>query len=213
MSIFSKLFPIKSNTKKVGGMEDFMYLIRVYYQSVMAARLGITSLQALPDLRIFKQTLHVQTLNNKLGLGEKSRCQKMLMDLYNLPEYFFKEIDNSIKRNCKKPNDIRDYLLLFQSFTQELLMVVSNSMQWKLRIPGIFKKTLYSVIAQGINDILTKENWKDAALRRSVYNVRSYQNRLAYSQNWMTEFVFHVILLAKKEPKPKDADDTAKNSK
>lgn len=212
MSIFSKLISQKSNEKKVGGMEDFMYLIRVYYQSVMASRLGITNLQALPDLRIFKQTLHIQTIHNKLGLGEKSKCQTMLQNLYNLPDDFFQEIDDSIKKNCRKPNDIRDYLSLFQGFTQELLMAVSSSMQWKLRIPGIFKKTLRSVVAQGINDILTKDNWKDAALRKSVYNIRSYQQHLTYSSNWMTEFAYNVILLAKKEPKPKDADEKAKKS-
>ncbi len=212
MSIFSKLISQKSQEKKVGGMEDFMYLIRVYYQSIMASRLGITNLQALPDLRIFKQTLHIQTIHNKLGLGEKNKCQTMLQNLYNLPDDFFREIDNSIKQNCRKPNDIRDYLSLFQGFTQELLMAVSSSMQWKLRIPGIFKKTLRSVVAQGINDILTKDNWKDAALRKSVYNIRSYQQHLNYSSSWMTEFAYNVILLAKKEPKPKDADEKAKKS-
>ena len=68
MSIFSKLFGRKKETENiVGGMEDFMLLIRVYYQSSMAAQLGINNLGALPDLRIFKQTYHVATVNNKLG--------------------------------------------------------------------------------------------------------------------------------------------------
>ena len=119
----------------------------------------------------------------------------------------FKEIDNSIKTNCSKPNDARDYLFMFQGFTQELLMVVSNTMQWKLRIPNFFKNTLKKVIAQGIEDIFTKDNWKDAAVRKSVYSLRTYQKRLSYSTEWMTIFVFHVILLAKKEAKPKDVDE------
>ena len=63
---------------RVGGMEDFMSLIRVYYQAVMAANLGISNLAMLPDLRVFKQTMKVQTVNNKLGLGEKNKCKKML---------------------------------------------------------------------------------------------------------------------------------------
>ncbi len=211
MSFLSKIFGSKKEDgDKVGGMEDFMYLIRVYYQSVMAAKLGITSLQALPDLKIFKQTLHVQTVNNKLGLGEKNRCQKMLTELYRVPDAFFKEIDNSIKQNCHKVNDVRDYLFLFQGFTQELLMVISNTMQWKLRIPSVFKKTLRSVIETGVNDIFTKDNWKDAGVRKSVYNLRSYQKRLGYSQNWIVEFAYNVILLAKKEPKPKDTEEQKK---
>lgn len=211
MSILSKLFGSdKANKEKVGGMEDFMYLIRVYYQSVMASRLGITSLAALPDLRIFKQTLHVPTVNNKLGLGEKNRCQKMLTELYHMPDFFFQEIDNSIKKNCHKPNDVRDYLYLFQGFTQELLMVITNSLQWKLRIPSFFKKTLHTVVEQGIGDILNKENWKDAGIRKSVYGIRTYQTRLNYSAEWMTEFIYRVILLAKKEPKPKDVEEKKK---
>ena len=47
MNIFSKLFSKKQaeateETVRVGGMEDFMTLIRVYYQAVMAVQLGIT---------------------------------------------------------------------------------------------------------------------------------------------------------------------------
>ena len=62
---------------RVGGMEDFMTLIRVYYQAVMAANLGINNLAALPDLRLFKQTLHVPTVNNKLGLARNSSLKSM----------------------------------------------------------------------------------------------------------------------------------------
>ena len=77
MSFFSKLFGRKTNQVKIGGMEDYMTLVRVYYQASMASRLGISNLAVFPDLRVFKQTLKVPTVNNKLGLGEKKKCQKM----------------------------------------------------------------------------------------------------------------------------------------
>jgi len=55
MSLFSKLFGKKQaeaqETVRVGGMEDFMTLIRVYYQAVMASQLGITNINFLPDRR------------------------------------------------------------------------------------------------------------------------------------------------------------------
>ena len=89
-------------------MEDFMTLIRVYDQAVIAINLGITNLAFLPDLRIFKQTLHVSTVNNKLGIGEKNKCKKMLMDMYGMSDSFFKEIDASIKKNCRNQNDIKN---------------------------------------------------------------------------------------------------------
>ena len=78
MSFISKLFGKKEEGQKAGGMEDFMTLVRVYFQAVMAVDLGITNLAALPDLRIFKATLKVPTQNNRLGLAEKAKCKKML---------------------------------------------------------------------------------------------------------------------------------------
>lgn len=209
MGFLSKLYPHKENenAQKGGGMEDFMTLIRVYYQAAIACKVGITNLNALPDLRVFKQTLHVATVNNKLGQGEKQRCRKMLNEIYGMEDNFFKEIDESIKRNCKQIQDVQTYMYVFQGFSQDLMMVVSNTMQWKLRIPSIFKKTLYDVVEKGVNNILTKDNWKDDAVRKGVIGIRQYQKRLGYSQDWMTQYVYHIILLAKKEPRPKDSDE------
>ena len=58
MTIFDKLFKKKAQDN-IGGVEDFMILIRVYYQATIASHIGINNLAALPDLRVFKQTYHV----------------------------------------------------------------------------------------------------------------------------------------------------------
>ena len=92
MGLFN-FFKKKEKADRVGGMEDFMTLIRVYYQSVIAANVGITNIGMLPDLATFKRTLKVPTQNNKLGVAERSRCKKMLEQIYKLDELFFKEID------------------------------------------------------------------------------------------------------------------------
>ena len=83
MGFWNKIFG-KKDEQKVGGMEDFMTLIRVYFQAALAADLGITNLAALPDLRVFKSTLKVPTVNNKLGVGERSRCKNMLKSMYQM---------------------------------------------------------------------------------------------------------------------------------
>lgn len=104
MSIFSKLFGRKKTEDegaKVGGVEDFITLIRVYYQAVMAAQLGISNINALPEMAVFKRTLKIPTQNNKLGIAERSRCKKMLTEIYGIHDFFFKEIDASIKKHCK----------------------------------------------------------------------------------------------------------------
>ena len=44
----------------------------------MAANIGITNINMLPDLATFKRTLKVPTQNNKLGVGERNKCKKML---------------------------------------------------------------------------------------------------------------------------------------
>ena len=181
-----------------------MTLIRVYFQAVMAADLGITNMAALPDLRVFKTTLHVPTVNNKLGVGEKSRCKKMLKDIYNMDDDFFKEIDQSIKRRCRKLQDVQPYMLQFQVFTNDMLMLVTNLMKYKLRIPSLFKKTIYSATEQTVNDIFTKNDFSDAGVMKTAVGVRQLAARLGFSQQWTTRFVYQVVMLAKKEPRPKD---------
>lgn len=208
MGIFSKLFGKKQaeteETTRVGGMEDFMTLIRVYYQAVMASNMGISNINFLPDMAVFKRTLKIPTQNNKLGIAEKSRCKKMLVDIYGLSDGFFKEIDNSIKKNCKNVNDVKTYLFMFQGFSNDLMMVIGNLMQWKFRMPSVLKKMLYNMTQKAINDILTKNDWKDDSVRKTCINLRKYQHTLGYSAAWMTEYVYNIVLLAKKEPKPKE---------
>ena len=206
MSIFSRLFgkrQAEEETARVGGMEDFITLIRVYYQAVIASQLGISNINALPDMAVFKRTLKVPTQNNKLGVAEKARCKKMLAEIYGLSDSFFKEIDSSVKKNCKKMDDVRMYLIMFQGFSQDLMMVVGNLMQWKFRVPGIFKKMLYAMTEKTVHDIFTKNNFKDDSVRKTCGNIRQYQHALHYSESWITEYVYNIVILAKKEPKPK----------
>jgi hypothetical protein len=210
MGLFDFFKKKQQPTEKVGGMEDFMTLIRVYYQSVLAANLGITNIGMLPDLATFKRTLKVATQNNKLGVAERSKCKKMLEQLYGMSDNFFKEIDHSIKRNCKTVNDVRTYLFVFQGFNNDLMMLVSNLMQWKFRIPGVFHKLLYSMTEKVINDILTKNSWKDEATFKTVYAIRQQKERLGYSAEWMTQYVYKIVTLAKKEPRPKAGEEATK---
>ena len=127
-----------------------MTLIRVYFQSALAAQVGISNLAALPDMMAYKRSLHIATVNNKLGVGEKKACQKMMQDLYGISDTFFKEIDQSIKKNCKTQNDIPTYMYLFQGYTQDLMMLVGNQ--------------------------------------------------------WTNEYIYNIITLAKREPKPSQAE-------
>lgn len=202
MSIFSKLFGQNDQEQKIGGMEDFMTLIRVYFQAAMAADLGITNLAVLPDLRVFKSTLHVPTVNNKLGIGERSRCKKMIKDIYGLDESFCKEIDTSIRKNCKKMQDVQTYMIQFQNFTQDLMMLMGNLMKFKLRIPGFFKKALFTMTQKTVNDVFHKNDFNDAGVMKTVISIRKYNNRLGFSEIWVTNFVYKVVELAKKEPRP-----------
>ena len=206
---FFDFFKKKKDTERVGGMEDFMTLIRVYYQAAIAANVGITNISMLPDLATFKRTLKVPTQNNKLGVGEKGRCKKMIEELYGMNESFFKEIDASVKKNCKKIQDAQTFLFAFQGFNNDLMMLVGNLMKWKFRVPGFMHKLLHSMTEKIIDDILTKNNWKDEATFRTVYSVRQYKEKLGYSQEWMTEYVYKIITLAKKEPQ-NNMEDTEK---
>ena len=204
MGFLSKLFGKKNDQQKAGGMEDFMTLIRVYVQAVMAADLGITNMAALPDLRVFKTTLKVPTQNNKLGLAEKSKCKKMLKDIYGMDDDFTKEIDQSIRKRCKKPQDIQTYMYQFSGFTQDLMMLTGNLMKFKLRLPSFFKSAIRTMTEKTVNDIFTKNDFSDAGVMKTVVAIRQYASKLGFSQQWTTDFVYKVVMLAKKEPRPKE---------
>ena len=202
MEIFSKLFSKKDKEVKVGGMEDFMTLIRVYFQASLAANIGINNLGMLPDLRTFKATLHVPTLNNKLGLGEKNHCKKMMKEIYGLKDDFFKEIDMSIRKNCHKIQDVQPYMIQFQGFSQDLMMLMGNLMKFKLRLPSFMKKLLYSMTQKTVENLFVKNDYSDPSVIKAVMAIRQYEKRLGFSHKWITDFVFNVVMLAKKEPKP-----------
>ncbi len=180
-----------------------MTLIRVYYQAVMASQLGISNLAALPDLRVFKQTLKVPTVNNRLGQGEKKRCQRMLSEMYGISDGFFQEIDSSIKKRCRNITEVQPYFLVFQDFSQNLMMSMGQLMQWKLRLPSFFHKALYGMTQKTVHEVLTGNDWKDDAMRRSVAAVRKAQQRLGYSEEWIVEYSHKILMLAKKEPRNK----------
>ena len=208
MGFLTKIFSKKNENSRVGGMEDYMTLVRVYFQASMVANLGITNLAMLPDLRTFKATLHVPTVNNKLGLGEKAHCRKMMKQLYGTDDIFFKEIDQSLRKNCHKMQDVQTYMIQFQGFTQDLMMLMGNLMKFKLRLPSIFRKALYAMTEKTVNEIFNKNDYKDVAVMKAVGAIRQYNKRLGFSQQWVTQFVYQVVMLAKKEPKP--ADDEQK---
>ena len=210
MGFLSRLFGKKDEDNKAGGMEDYMQLVRVYFQASIPANVGITNLAMLPDLRVFKSTLHVQTVNNKLGLGEKNACRKMLKDIYGTDDNFFKEVDQSIRKNCRKMQDVQTYLVQFQGFTQDLMMLMGNLMKFKLRLPSMFKSALYKMTEKTIGEIFSKNDYTDPAVLKAVVAIRQYNHRLGFSQKWISDFVYQVVMLAKKEPKAADEDAAKK---
>lgn len=133
-----------------------------------------------------------------------------MKEIYNTDDYFLKEIDQSLKKNCRKLQDVQPYMVQFQGFSQDVLMLMGNLMKFKLRMPSFFKKSIYAMTEKTVNDIFNKNDYKDAGVVKTVLNIRQYNNRLGFSQKWITDFAYQVIMLAKKEPKPK-ADEQKKS--
>lgn len=208
--MFANLFKKNAGDEKaVGNVEDFVSLTRVYFQSVIAVNLGITNIRFLPDVANFKRLFKVATQGGKLGLAEKSASRKMLMQDYGLSEEFFREIDASVKKNCRTQNDVQSYLFMYQGFSSDLMMLMGNLMQWKFRMPSIFKKALRGMTEKTIHDVCNKAVWKKDDVHKTAMIVRQYKERLGYSEQWMTEYVYNIIMLAKKEPRKKDEEAKA----
>ena len=199
MSILSKLISKKEELEeKVRAKEEeYISLIRVYIQSVMAANLGITNIRMLPDLALYKRMLKIPTQSGRLGLAEKTASRKMLAQDYKLSDQFFSEIDASVRKLCKRQTDMQSFFAIFQGFTSDLLMAVSTDLQWKLRLPGFFKRLLRSIVANSVHDVLTKNKWKAVDVLKACRNVRSYNEKLNYSERWIVEYVFPIMMIAK----------------
>ena len=58
--------------------------------------------------------------------------------------------------------------------------------------------------AATVNDIFDKNDFTDPSVVKSVMAVRKYDARLGFSRKWISDFIFQVVMLAKKERKPKE---------
>ncbi len=210
MGIFSKLFNKGAENASSRNVEDFVSLTRVYFQSVIAVNVGITNIRFIPDVANFKRLFKVPTQGGRLGLGEKAASRKMLMQDYGLSENFFKEIDNSVKKHCRTQNEVQSYLFMYQAFSSDLMMLMGNLMQWKLRMPSIFKGAIRSMTEKTVHDVCTKSVWKKDDVHKTAMSVRQYKERLGYSEQWMSEYVYNIVILAKKEKGNKQAEDKEK---
>lgn len=205
MSFLTKLFKKKSdendqNTGK-GSVDEFASLIRVYYQAVIAINLGITNLNMLQDLALFKRMLKIPTQNNKLGIAERSKVIKILMQDYGLPQSFFTEIDQSIKKNCRNQQQVQTYFFQFQGFNNDLFMLMDSLMQIKFRFAMFFKKMLRAMTEKTVHDIMTKTEWKEVSEQKAAWKVRKYAETLGFSEQWISDYVYNILLLAKSDSK------------
>ena len=50
----------------------------------------------------------------------------------------------------------------------------------------------------------TKNDFTDAGVMKTVVAIRQYAQKLGFSQQWTTDFVYRVVMLAKKEKQPKE---------
>lgn len=198
MNIFKLFSKKKKEEKSTEEIENLMLLLRVYFQATIAAQTGFNNIKVLNDLRFFKQTYHIATLNNKIGLSEKKQCQKMLQSIYGFSDRFFSEIDSSMKKSCRTIQDFQPYMLKYQDFTQNILMLIPNLVGRKLAVLRFFPKLMKESINKSIHKILTQTDWKDPSTRIATIAVRKEQTSLRYSEAWICEFVNTIIPLGLK---------------
>ncbi|MDL2221769.1 hypothetical protein LJC35_04370 [Parabacteroides sp. OttesenSCG-928-N08] len=203
MSFISTLFKKKEQEEAATGrtVEEFMMLVRVYYQAVMAVNLGISNLNMLPDLSLFKRMLKVTTQGNKPGLAERSRVKKILMQDYGLQDYFFQEIDASVKKNCRTMQHVQPYFYQFQGFCTDLFNLIDSSMSLTFRASMLFKSLLRSQTEKMVHKIFTKTEWKEVSQQKAAWAVRKYAETLGYSEQWTTALVYNILVLAKESAK------------
>ena len=178
MGIFAKLFNKNSEEVSSKNVEDFVSLTRVYFQSVIAANLGITNIRFVPDVANFKRLFKIPTQGGRLGQAEKTASRKMLMQDYGISENFFKEIRCFRKKGiAARRMIVQGYLFMYQGFSNDLMMLMGNLMQWKFRMPSIFKGALRSMTEKTVHEVCTKTVWKKDDVHKTAMTVRQYKER------------------------------------
>ncbi len=86
--------------------------------------------------------------------------------------------DSSIRKNCHKLQDVNVYLIQFQNFTQDLMMLMGNLMKFKLRLPSFMKNSLYKLTAKTVEDIFTKNDFSGCQCAENRASVTPVQQAL-----------------------------------
>ena len=55
-----------------------------------------------------------------------------------------------------------------------------------------------------VNELFNKNDYSDPGTLKAVASVRKYNQKLGFSEAWVTNFVYQVVMLAKKEKMPKE---------
>ena len=62
-------------------------------------------------------------------------------------------------------------------------------------------KEVKAMTEKTVHEIFTKNDYTDASVLKTVVAIRQYNKRLGFSESWVSNFVYQVVMLAKKEPK------------
>jgi hypothetical protein len=177
-------------------IEEFNSLVSVYLQASFASQLGILDLRMLPQLKIFKHKFNLMT-QGRLGNAEKAFVSKLMINEYKLTEEFFKEIDASVKRVCKRQQDMQTYSIYFQNLSQNLFLSVASEMQWSLRLPAFFRSLIKSSMKDAVHKVLTGSDFKAGDARKAAIVVRELSNKMKLSENWLFQYAYPVLMLSK----------------
>ena len=90
---------------------------------------------------------------------------------------------------------------MYQGFNTDLFSLLDNLMQWKFRFSILFKKMLYAQTQKTVHEIVTRSEWKDINVQKVAWRIRKYKETLGYSEEWITDFVYNVVLMAREDAK------------
>lgn len=206
MGILSNLFGWGSKKKESqeethSEVEEFISLIGIYNQAYIISQVGITDIKKFPEFAMYKRLMRIPTVGGKVGIAEKAHIRKMMITQYGMNESFFKEMDYSIRKNCKNIRNVQSYLLQFSNFTNDLLTHLYTEHQWKIQGSILINKLLHSTITSLVDKLMTKNNWKGFETNQTVARIRTTAATLGFSKEWMVEFTYQILRQSKKKKK------------
>ncbi len=201
MGFLSRIFGGNKESRQEAAqnaIEEFITILSVYNQAAVVCHLKINDVRVFPEFASYKRVMKVAPIAGKPGFAERSQMRKVITSNYELDEQFLKDIDTSVKRNCKSVRDVQGYFMSYATFTQTLIQHIYTKAQYKIMGSMFSKKLLRKTVTSVVEKMMVSEDFSSTSEAIAVRGLRKEAATLGFDTKWMIDLITQSLILSRK---------------